>query len=403
MLDAISLAELAVSVMMAGDERGMIEGIARRQLVAEAAFTRKAYGAWTRFPDYPAAPALSAWWRHLEGGPTNVTAFRGLIHLGELLDRHRPDWEDRADEVGARLRGTHESNFFGCLFELQTSAFLRTVGRYETVWLWPTRPAEGDVLVDRNVWVECLHTGNIDRVRVPNRYGAQLATGLVGEMDAQNCNLHVHVTVQDQLLGKDIPIIQPELRRAIRSGQLGSIPLPVGGYRAEIIDLAPGERGLSEADGRLMMSRFAAVPFKWGHLKSNPVFDLCHPQIVTIRPEQTDSTIAGAARAAANKHAQLAAGRPNLVCVNFGLPVRYEQAIDPITKHTVRQAVHAALHNHGSRAHRVSGVLWVFDTAILFPRAGLGILDEEPDPKGFRQVAFPIRNPAASTPLPEGF
>lgn len=401
MSDAISHAALAVSVMQAGDGRGVIEKITQRQLSAEAAFARKAYGAWTEFPIHPAAPAFAAWRRYLAGERTSPAAFRGLSHLGGLLDRHRSDWADRATEVGARLRGTRYFNFFGCLFELEASVWLRTVGRYETVWLWPTRPKDGDVLVDGTVWTECVHAGTTDRVRVPHHYGAQLAAGLVGDMDKRNCNLHVRVIVQDRLVGKDISVIQSELRRAIHSGQLGSIPLSVAGYRAEIVDLAPGERGVSEVAARTIMTLFASLPHKWGHVKRNSLIDLCHPQVVTIHREQADTAIAIAARAAADKHAQLTAGRPNLVCVNFGLPVPHEQAIDPMIQLAVSQAVLAALHD--SQAHRVSGVLWVFDTAILFPRPGLGILDEEPDPKGFRQVAFPIRNPAACTPLPDNF
>lgn len=386
--------------MRHADRYKELEDVIQRQLDAEAAFRTSAYRAWPLFPDHPAAPALAAFHRYLAGDSGDTEAFRGLTWTGILLEQHQADWTGFEAQLSGRLRSAQ--NFLSCVFELEVSHWLRSRG-HTTKWLWPSAPEEGDILIDESLWADCIVAGTADKLRIPNRYGAQLASVLVGEMDRTLKNLHVDLTVLDVLTGTDVPVLQRAIRNAIRLGRIGEIQLPIDGFRVRITDLASGKHGLTEEEAICSLQRLTRIPHRWGHVKRDPISLSVHPQVVTMQAEMGDDVLTLAARTAASKHEQIREVRPSLVCVKFGLPVTHEQATNEIIQSRVRDVMIASLADHGSKAHRVSGVLWVFDTAILFQRAGLGVLDEEPGPKGYRQVITKIATPYASVPLPESF
>ena len=396
--DGVALALSAVGLLQHGDGGKALDMLIETQLAAEARFRRNAYAAWSGFPDHPAAPTLAAFRCYLRGDAISPFAFRGLVWLGELIEMHRADFVGREQQVAQRLLSAQ--NFLPCVFELETSFILRGL-RHSTTWLWPRSPERGDVSADEEVTVECILAAQATDSQVPRRLGADLSGALLTAMGKTGRNLAVEIKVARSLLKGDLPLLRDTIVGAIRAGLAGSVALPIGGYEVFMTELAPLDLLLDQAGGEAILARYASFAHKWGGIAKSPLGQPVNPRVVVINPAEAPSAIAAAARAAAQKHAQLKAGQSSLVAVKFGQPVPRVQAINPAIRRAIHDTVADTL--QAVKAHRVSTVMWVFEVGVTFPAAGRGLIDVSDDPPGPHFTTLAIDNPIASSPLPAGF
>ena len=391
----------AAAVMRQGDTTSRVDNLIRRQLAAESAYARIAHRAWSKFPQHTAAEGLAALQRHVVGDTLDKGKFLGLAWLGELLALHRTDWEGRENEVGARLRSSSE-NFLGCLFELESSHLARSWG-HQTTWLWPTNPAGADILIDGRIAGECVHASKATEALIPAAALHEFGQALSTAMQRHGRNLDIRLIVPGRV-GSDLGTLRDVLIAAVAQGTVGVVPLPLPGYSATVEELAPLDAPISVEQADALLQFFGQFANKFGTVERSPFGYPRNPRFVVIEAPGGTPAIASAARSAAEKHRQIASDIPTVVWVKFGQPIDSRQASDPLVGVAVAQEVRTALLKR--KAHRVSGVVWVFNCGVLFPPAGHGFLIFDPgrDPAEDRQPQFRtfyISNPDADRPLAE--
>jgi hypothetical protein len=103
--------------------------------------------------------------------------------------------------------------------------------------------------------------------------------------------------------------------------------------------------------------------------------------------------------AAVGKRRQVKPPRTNIVCAKFGHPVPLGQVVNPAVQKAIGDRAVRALREVASEA--ISGLVFYFDTGVLYPFPSLGITERENDPSEPVSVTIAVRNPIATTPVPD--
>ncbi len=306
----VAAASFAMDIMRQGDAVGELDNLMSRQLAADAEFRRRAYAAWPRFPDHPAAPALATLQRLLLGEEVALPAFSGLSWLGDLLAEHEDDWRGRESQLGARLRSP--ANFESCLFELEASRLLRHWG-HKTRWLWPNRPEDADLLLDEAVGVECVHARAGIYSGIQRRAAMDLLSSLLTSMRKQQRNLVLVIEVVGSLRRADIPGLRAAIRTAIQSGLEGYIDSGLPQCTVRLDTLAPYGSPIDPKDYSRFENLHAREAFRVGHVENSPEGQPVNPCMAVLRPVGVDGSIIATCRSALSKHDQLKGDRPAVV------------------------------------------------------------------------------------------